>query len=40
MALSLSLSLSLSDLQYNVLLGVLGVLFDVITFCGVFVGIR
>ena len=31
---------SLFDLQYNVLLDVLGVLFDVITFCGMFVGVR
>ena len=35
-----SLSLSLSDLQYHVLLDVLGVLSDVIFFCGVFVGIQ
>ena len=33
-------SLSLFDPQYNVLLDVLGVLFDVILFCGVFAGIR
>ena len=32
-----SLSLSLFVLQYNVLLDVLGDLFDVIFFCGVFV---
>ena len=34
------LLLSLFDLQYNVLLDVLGVLSDVILFRGVFVGIR
>jgi hypothetical protein len=31
---------SLFDLQYHVLLDVLGVLSDVIFFCGVFIGIR
>ena len=37
---SLKASSSLFNLQYNVLLDILGDLFDVMTFCGVFVGIR
>ena len=34
------LLVSLFDSEYNVLIDVLGDLFDVMTFCGVFVGIR